>query len=221
MTIAGKMTIPAGIIIFPAGKVSNLFIVSRLRFCRGRGCGRIDIVVTAHLAAYGPQLLGFGRVFAKQAHHGVNRAAGVRIGVVGCGLHRNGLILLLHIQIFLEDGKVADTFNFALQPRDVRGRVEVFRLQRRLIVGVLHIGDDFVDDPDFFSDCVHRFFIFSLFVPVYPDVVLSYQKAKIALTLGCPKLTIFCHRMPRAKTEIWKTKKQKPEVRVQKSEGRS
>ena len=41
--------------------------------------------MAAHLAANGSQLFGCRRVFAQQAHHGVNRAAGVGVGVVGGG----------------------------------------------------------------------------------------------------------------------------------------
>jgi hypothetical protein len=42
-----------------------------------------------------------------------------------------------------------------LQPGDVRRDIEILRLQRYLIVGILHIGDDLVDDANFFSECVH------------------------------------------------------------------
>lgn len=73
--------------------------------------------MTAHLAANGSQLFGFRRVLAQQTHHGVNRAAGVGVRVVGGGLQLGGLVLLLHVQVFLLGGQDADVGDFARQPR--------------------------------------------------------------------------------------------------------
>ena len=135
------MNIPAGNTALPAGIVPNQFKISGLRL--GRRCrrGRIGVVVLAHAAAQGLELSGFRGAFAQQTHHGVERAARVVVGVVGGGLHLGGFVLLLHFQKFLGLGKVAHGLELALQPRNVRGRVEILRRQRRLIVGVLHVAE--------------------------------------------------------------------------------
>jgi len=177
--------------------------LNNLRFFRGRGRGRVDIVMTAHLAADGLQLLGFRRVLAQQTHHGVNRAAGVGVRVVGGGLQLGRLVLHLHVQVFLLGGQDADVGDFALQPRNVRRRVEIFRRERLLIVGVLHVRDDLVDDPDFFSDGVHGFsdFVnFGLF-RLRPE---NYQQAKKAATTALSKTEHFLPPDSEGKAEILK-----------------
>ncbi|MDE3068995.1 MAG: hypothetical protein KGJ60_15800 [Verrucomicrobiota bacterium] len=56
-------------------------------------------------------------------------------------------------------GLIRDRLQLPPQPRDMRRHVKIFRREGRLIVAVLHVRDDFVDDADFFSECVRNVLI--------------------------------------------------------------
>ncbi len=126
MTFAGKMTIPAGKMTFPAGSFPNSFGMNSLRFCRGCGRRRIGIIMPAHLAADGVAAFGLPSCSCP-ANPSWRQSCRWR----RCKSHRRRLatgtsVLLLHVQVFLLGGQVADGFNFALQPRNVRGRCRNF-----------------------------------------------------------------------------------------------
>ena len=108
--------------------------------------------------------------------------------------------LLLHVQVFLLGRQVGDGFNLALQPGDVRGDVEIFRRKRLLIVSVLHIRDDLVDDPNFFSDGMHNYFDFGL----SRLRAENYQQAKKAATTALSKTEHFLPSDSEGKAEILK-----------------
>ena len=149
----GKMTFPAGKTAFSTGKNRNQFRISNLLFCwnrRGwgwrRGCGRIGCAVIAHLAADVLELFGSGRAFAQQSGHGINHAAGVVISTIGRGLQIGGGLDVGHFRFLLDGCERVDRPQLALQAGDMRRNVEVFRLQGRLVVGILHVGDGLSDN---------------------------------------------------------------------------
>jgi len=159
---AGKTTIPAGKTAFPAGKLRNYLEINGLLFCRRgghgrwrRGCGRTGSVMTAHTAADGLEFDGRRGAFAQQTHHGIHHAAGIVVSSISRILQIRGRLHVLHFQRLLFGRLIGDRFQFSLQPRDMRRGVEIFRRQRRLIVGVVHVGDDFINDANFFGECVH------------------------------------------------------------------
>ena len=158
----GKTAFPAGKGAIPAGKYRNQLKISNLLFyrCRRQGDrrgrrGRIGGAMLPHLAADVLEFFGLGRAFAQQAGHRINHAAGVVIRAVAGGVQIGSGLDVGHFILFLDWRERVDRPQLRLQPGDVRQHVEIFRLQRRLIVGILHIGDGLSDDADFFSECVH------------------------------------------------------------------
>jgi len=110
-----------------------------------------------HLAADVLEFFGCWSAFAQQTDHGINHAAGVVVGGVGCVLQTGGGIDVGHFRLLLDRRESVDRPQLALQSGDVRRDIKAFPLQRRLIVGVLHVGDGLSDDAYFFCECIHVF----------------------------------------------------------------
>jgi len=115
--------------------------------------------MSAHTAANGLEFARRRSAFAQQTHHGIHHSAGVVVSGVGRVLQIRSRLDMLHFQRLLFGSLVSHSLQFGLQPGDMRRGVKILRRQRRLIVGVLHVGDDFINDANFFSECVHSVLI--------------------------------------------------------------
>jgi len=112
-------------------------------FADGAGAGGLEVLCWRTRLRMVWSFFGFGGVFAEHAHHGINHAAGVSIGVAGGGVQLGGLVLVVHFNLLLFGREGVDRAELPLQARDMRCDIEILCRQCRLIVGVLHIADDF------------------------------------------------------------------------------